>query len=336
PVDSPPLRRTRQRIPPALKAAVQIAIALGALAYLISQSKTRNLVAALRATNLAYLPLALIATTGVYVLMAYRWKVILSARPNGLRTRDLFAFYLIGQFFSNFVPGGSVSVDVVRTVYADREINDKPFVVMTLLYDRLIGLFVLLFLGLGAAVASRAFLPDGALFHLTEAVLAASFLISAFLMSELVSNKLAGTVLFLSRKFRVERLGRGVVNALAAMSEIRGRKSIIASTLVISILSRVLWSLAFYMVVLAMALPVSLVLIFAFTSIVDVVRQLPIAPNGLGIREGLLVLFLGQVGVSKEQGLMFSILSFGSVLLLGLVGGVIYLVRGRLRREFTG
>lgn len=330
-----PIRRARPRVHPVIKAIAQVVIGLGALVYLISRSSSRQLLAALHSTNLAYLPLALIATAGVYLLMAYRWKVILSARTAKLSTKDLFSFYLIGQFFSNFVPGGSVSVDVVRTVYADRELNDKAFVVTTLLYDRLIGLFVLLFIGLGAAVASRAFLPDGALLHLTEAVLAASFVISAFLMSELVSNKLAGTVLFLSRKLRVERLGRGVVNALGAMSEIRGRKSIIIWTVVISILSRVLWSLAFYMVALAMSLPVGIVLIFAFTSVVDVVRQLPVAPNGLGLREGLLVLFLGEVGVPREQALMFSFLCFGSVLLLALIGGVIYTLRGRLRREFT-
>ncbi|HYL99963.1 MAG TPA: lysylphosphatidylglycerol synthase transmembrane domain-containing protein [Blastocatellia bacterium] len=328
-----PVRRARQRIHPIIKGAAQIVVGLGALGYLLSKSNSRQLLNALHSTRLAYLPVALAATAGVYLLMAFRWKLILSARTSKLSVTELFNYYLIGQFFSNFVPGGSISVDVVRTVYADRKLKDKPFIVTTLLYDRLIGLVVLLVLGLAAAIASRTFLPDGALLHLTEAVLALLLVISAFLMSELISNKLAGTVTFLSRKMRVERLGRGVVNALESMSEIRGRKSIIFWTVVISVFSRVLWTLAFYMVALAMSLPVGLVLIFAFTSVVDLVRQLPIAPNGLGLREGLLVLFLGEAGIPKEQALMFSLLSFASVLLLALAGGVLYTLRSRLRDE---
>src|SRR4029079_13848596 len=121
---------------------------------------------------IAYLPLAVIASFAVTWLMAYRWGVILRARYHGLKTHRLFAYYLIGIFFMNFVPGGGVSGDVARLIYVDREVRDKAFVLSTLVYERMVGLFTLLLIGFCATVAARSHLPESRVFYVGEAVLA--------------------------------------------------------------------------------------------------------------------------------------------------------------------
>jgi uncharacterized protein (TIRG00374 family) len=319
------------RIPSWLKGAAQAAIGAAALAYIISKSDSHELVEALKTTRLAYIPLAVATTAVVYWLMAYRWKVILAARGYRPATSRLFIYYLIGSFFSNFVPGGSVSTDVVRLLYVNRDVRDRAYVVTTLLYDRFIGMFVLLLVGMVAAIASRGYLPAGVLLYMIEAVFVVAVLISLFLMSEYLAGRLSALALYAGRLVGLEKLGEGAARVLDAMAEVRGRTDIIVRTLAVSLLMRVAWTAGFVVIAAAMNLGVGVILIFAFIAIVDLVRMLPITPNGLGLREGAMVLLLGQVGIGHERALMFSLLSFAPLLLLAIVGGVIYMFYGRLR-----
>ena len=325
--------RGLKRIPSSVQALVQIVVGVGALAYIIAKSNPHQLAAAIKATHIGYLPLSLVATLTVLWLMAYRWKVIIAARGYQISATSLFVYYLIGTFFSNFVPGGSVSVDVVRLVYVDKQVKDKAYVLTTLLYDRFVGLFVLLLIGLGAALASKSYLPSGALTYLVEVILVCTALIALFLLSQSLSSRLSRLTVFIGGRIGAQRIAGAVARGLDAMDEVRRHKSIIVSTLIISALSRLAWTLGFYVTALAMDLPVSLPLIFAFISIVDLIRQLPVTPNGLGLREGALVLLLGELGIAREQALMFSFLSFAPLLLCAIAGGVIYVTRSRIASE---
>src|SRR5215813_14268301 len=105
-----------------LRGLLQVCVGVGALAVLIYKSDTRNLLEAIKVTRIAFLPFAVLATVCVNWLMAYRWGVILRTRKHHIRTARLFRYYLIGIFFMNFVPGGGISGDVARLVYADREV----------------------------------------------------------------------------------------------------------------------------------------------------------------------------------------------------------------------
>ena len=94
---------------------------------------------------------------------------------------------------------------------------------------------------------------------------------------------------------------------------------------------RIAWTAGFVVTGFAMNLDLGVILIFAFIAIVDLIRMLPITPNGLGLREGARVLLLGQVGITQERALMFSLLSFAPLLLLAIIGGIIYIFHGRIQ-----
>src|ERR1044071_6158187 len=137
-----------------LRGLAQALIGVVALALIVMKSDARGLIEAIKATRIAYLPLAVAASFVVTWLMAYRWGAILRIRGHRIKTRRLFVYYLIGIFFMNFVPGGGVSGDVARLIYVNREVHDKAFVLSTLVYERLVGGFVILLLGLIASIAS--------------------------------------------------------------------------------------------------------------------------------------------------------------------------------------
>ena len=307
-----------------LRGLLQVLVGVGALAFLIVRSDTRGLVEAIKTTRISLLPVAIVATICVNWLMAYRWGVILRTRKRNVKTHRLFLYYLIGVFFMNFVPGGSVSGDVARLVYADREVGDKPFILSSLIYERMIGLFTLLLLGFGATVMSRGQLPEGQRFLLAEIILAIALVASTTLMSEFLSSRLARLVIWLGAKLGIARIGAAAARTLVAISELRKHNRMLLVTILLSVLIRITWGLGCFVVAQAMNLPITFVVLFSFLSLVDMIRMLPTWGGGIGVREWALVILFAHIGIGREQALMFSFLAFAPVMVNAIIGGLIY------------
>jgi uncharacterized protein (TIRG00374 family) len=312
-----------------LRAAVQILLGAGALVWLIARSDRRALLEAVGSTRIAYLPLAILTTVAVYWLMAYRSRLMLAVRGHRINVSSLFAYFLISIFFNNFIPGGNFSGDVVRFIYVDRVIHDKPFVLSTLVYEKFTGLFAVTFFVLGAALISRTYLPAGLAVYLAEAAVALVFLVLLSLASERLSRIVIRLTETIGKRAHLERVGGSAGRAFEAISELRRHRAMIVETLLLTLAIRAVWSLGFVAVAKAMNLPLELAAIFAFVSLVDLIRMLPITPNGIGLREGAFVLLLATVGIGREQALMFSLLGFAPLLLMAVAGGIIYVSRAR-------
>src|SRR5438552_5098719 len=316
-----------------LRGLVQAIIGIGALALVVMRSDAHGLIEALRNTRVAYLPLAVGASFAVTWLMAYRWRAILAARGLHFETRRLFAYYLIGIFFTSFVPGGGVSGDVARLIYVGREVRDNALVLSTLVYERLVGVFTLLLIGLAATVMTRASGQTGSTIYVSEAMLALMFVAIATLMSGYVSSRFAGLIRATGRRTKTVRVAEAAARTLEAISDLRRDLTLLVRTSLVSVLIRVVWSLGCFVVAWAMQLPIDVLSMFAFISLVDLVRLMPISVGGLGVREGALIVLFATIGITREQALAFSLLAFAPLYWNAIVGGVLYISRARIRRE---
>lgn len=316
-----------------LRGIAQVAIGLGALTLVVMKADARGLLESLRNTRVSYLPVAIAASFVVTWLMAYRWGTILAAKGFRLKTARLFVYYLIGIFFTSFVPGGGVSGDVARLIYVDREVRDKALVLSTLVYERLIGVFTLLLIGLIATLMTRAHGQTDPKIYISEAVLAIAFIAIAVLMSGYVSSRLARMIRSAGQRFKAVRLAEAAARTLEAVTELRRDWALLVRTAMISVVIRIVWSLGCYVVALAMGLPLDLFAVFAFISLIDLVRLMPISVGGLGVREWAVVVLFASVGISREQALTFSILAFAPIYLNAIAGGMFYISQARIRRK---
>jgi uncharacterized protein (TIRG00374 family) len=331
PISKVNLRKGRGKL--SLRGLVQVVIGIGALGLVIMKSDARGLAEALKNTRVVYLPIAIAASFVVTWLMAYRWGMILAAKGPRLKTRRLFGYYLIGLFFTSFVPGGGVSGDVARLIYVDREVRDKALVLSTLVYERLVGVFTLLLIGLVATLMTRAHGQTDSMIYLSEAVLAIAFIAIAILMSGYVSSRLARLIRAIGSRIKMMRLAEAAARTLEAMNELKRDGALLFRTALISILIRILWSLGCFVVAWAMGLPIGVLTVFAFISLIDLVRLMPISVGGLGVREWSVVVLFASAGITREQALTFSILAFAPIYLNAIAGGVVYVARARLRPE---
>jgi uncharacterized protein (TIRG00374 family) len=314
-----------------LRGVVQVVVGIGALLFVIMKSDARGLAEALRNTRVIYLPIAIVASFAVTWLMAYRWGMILAAKGPRLKTQRLFAYYLIGLFFTSFVPGGGVSGDVARLIYVDREVRDKALVLSTLVYERLVGVFTLLLTGLVATLMTRAYGQTEPMIYISEAVLAIALIAIAILMSGYVSSRLARLIRELGVRIKFVRLAEAAARTIEAMIGLKSDGALLVRTALMSLLIRILWSLGCFVVAWAMGMPIGVLTMFAFISLIDLVRLMPISVGGLGVREWSVVVLFASVGIPREQALTFSLLAFAPIYLNAIVGGVVYVSRARLR-----
>jgi len=71
---------------------------------------------------------------------------------------------------------------------------------------------------------------------------------------------------------------------------------------------------------------------YIFLPVISVIMSLPISFAGLGIREGVFIeLFDTLPGISGVDGLIISLTFYFVFLAVSLIGGVIYILKGKLR-----
>jgi uncharacterized membrane protein YbhN (UPF0104 family) len=179
-------------------------------------------------------------------------------------------------------------------------------------------------------LASRTYRPSDRWFYVGEAVLGLGFTASAALMSEYISSRLARLCRRAGAALGLSRIGEAAARTLEAISWLRRYKLMFVKTVTLSVLTRIVWSLGCYSVARAMGLELSLPVLFAFISLVDLIRLLPISIGGLGVRELTLIALFANVGLEQEKAVAYSILAFAPLVVVAIAGGIVYIMRAGL------
>lgn len=93
-----------------------------------------------------------------------------------------------------------------------------------------------------------------------------------------------------------------------------------------ALLTQILLCFLFYLAGVAVGITVPFFVWPTFVPIVLAANAVPITVAGLGVREYLLVLFLGVIAqVEGERALAASFVAFSMILTVGLLGGLLYI-----------
>ncbi len=83
----------------------------------------------------------------------------------------------------------------------------------------------------------------------------------------------------------------------------------------------------------AIEVPAPVIALIAFVPAVAMVQVLPISLSGLGVREGMLVLFLGPLGVSRSVAIGLGLMWYASLLLVSVLGAPAFAAGKRARTK---
>jgi len=292
---------------------LSIPVTGGLLYWAIRQVEFPVLLETLRTTS----PLPVLA--GVMVLFAglcvqaLRWRICLPSTTDRLYPKLLHAT-LISMFFNNLLPS-MIGGDLYRAAHVSKNLGLRT-TIQSLLLVRLSNLW-------GAAL-----LPAPvALFYLdrltTTTWMQAVTLVSLGVWVWTLALPLHARIL--------DGVGKRVPNSwiASACTDLRmliGDHRLLLKLILSSWLFQATNILAHIFFAKGLNLPIEPHILILIVPAVLILTTLPFSINGLGVREGALIIALGTWGVTDENALAFSILSYCTLLLLSALGGVLFLV----------
>lgn len=320
----------------ALRSIAQVVIGIAALAYVLSRVDRRQAIEALAGAHVSPLVLAFLLTALSMVgITAWRWQQLIVAQGVSIPLSRLAAIYLVGYFFNMLLPG-AIGGDLYRIIKlgdaARQHQGEREWEVATasVVSERLLGLAALLPIGaIGFALTERRWVGQiEFLVVMTVFTLAVLSLPLWLRPSVLRATRPLYQWAFsvpLVQKLRLQERAERLYRAVSGYLE---RPGVLLVAFAASLASRLTWILAALLTGRALGVNLSYGAYMAVLAITELVRMVPISLGGIGMREGTFVVLLAPLGISGGTAFTLSFLFYLMLMLLGLVGGGLYLLFG--------
>ena len=253
---------------------------------------------------------------GGQALYAWRWWVLLVAAGVRVSYAHVLRQYFIGVFVNNFLPS-TVGGDVAKVYYLGRDHGYRT-VTASVILDRILGIGLLSLYSAGVLWLAP----------IEAAPLAAARLAVTGVAGAAVV--LMGVVAFGTGGLpdRVRGLGAFAVRQAERLQRLRIDMAGPLTHPVVLLKAALVVAVYFVAVTAVyegfLALQADVVpgvwLVFGVVSATTVLSNIPVALNGLGLREQLHAVLLAPLGVAPEAAVAISLLFFGHLIIASLIG----------------
>jgi uncharacterized protein (TIRG00374 family) len=310
---------------------LRLFITFGILGYLATKVNWPELSTQFKHADLKWI----VAATGimgfVMIGVSIRWWLLLKVQEIHIKLYTVFVLNLIGQFFNAFLLG-STGGDVIRLFYIIQYAPEqKARAALSILVDRVIGLFILILLAVLVLPWQIEYLSQHEQIRHVSWMLVYIFCLGIVGMIFLAFFPFHEIPLFVKRLWGkipkrdfIETLFYGYKDHLKHPNFCLGAFTTAIGVHFMSFLSA-------YCIAMALNLNVNFLQMIVIIAIVFCLISLPISLSGHGVRELAFVQMFTLYGIisinqtGKEQAIAFSIILFGTQLFWSLVGGLFYL-----------
>ncbi len=303
----------KKKIGPFLRAAVSLLLII-TLLY-IARGKYGDIARALKNTDIAVFSLAFAAFMAASSLASVRMKLIIEAQGIKLTFREALSLTMIGYFFNNFLPT-AIGGDVVKAHYLSKHSRDKAGSYTSVFVDRVVGLATMIFMAFAALIFVGSGVVDRRLAITIYTVTAFAVLGIIFLASKNFAKRFSAFIVL------VKPIESQLRNLYVAANKYRHRAGLMMITLFISVMSQLCYFTCYGILAASIGSRIPAIEILLKMPIVGVISLLP-SINGLGVREGSMVMLFGPL-IGKEKALAVSILMIMILLITSTIGGIIY------------
>jgi len=284
--------------------------------------KWQQLGEVLQKVNIFYLTLLLALSFIMILVSTWKWEVLLHAKKINIPLNNLFLFYLIGYFFTNFLPT-NVGGDVVRGYLVGKSVHKYSEVFSSVFMERFTGLIVLVTMIVLAPLVRPFIFKNAFLMGIIGlsfiGFIGFSFIVFNARLFKMFREKMS----FNKAKTIREKLGR----FYGAVYAYRKNRTVFLKAMIISIIFYLMTILNVILAALTFGLPMSVWDALAMTPIVMIISMLPISVSGIGLSEGAYVYCFSMIGLTFSQAFSIALLMRAKLVFVGLIGGVVFLLK---------
>jgi uncharacterized membrane protein YbhN (UPF0104 family) len=282
-------------------------LSLCLLTWLILRTDPHDLLAAFLDLSFFAWAIAFLMYLASQVISSARWYFLAHALDFAGPWSAYFRYYFVGMYFNLFLPS-SVGGDVLKMHLISRGGAKKLRATYSVVADRLFGLAAMLLLGAGAILTGHGILPR----HFEHLLCVTGICI----ITSLLGLPLVGKLL--------SRAWPEIGKRLAVFLVFWEKPKALFAALSLSFVLQTLGMGAVTLLAKDMGLSLPAAFYFAAFPLVAILTILPISFNGMGIREGGFIYFLGLKGIPAEKALTLSLSFFTIQVAASLIGGLAY------------
>ncbi len=300
---------------------VGISVILLVILFKFNKINIHDLLAGIKRADKLLLTTGFIISSFGYFLGFLRWRMLLNAANIYIPLKKLISSFSGGLFFNIFLPS-TIGGDIVRSADLAEHTKKAKEVIATVFLDRLSGYIGLVILILPAIFLGKGLIHDKVVFSSVTIIIA--LLVVVLLI--LFNNR----IYLVITKFLTTPGAGKIKEAIKDMHQeihiFRNHKKVIICNLLLSTVIQVISPLSVYFIACSLGLKVNFIYFLIFLPIIGAVTLVPISIGGLGLREGLFVVYFAKAGVIKQLALAMSLLSFSFVVIYASIGGLIYVL----------
>ncbi|MBI5930117.1 MAG: flippase-like domain-containing protein [Chloroflexi bacterium] len=297
---------------------------LGIVVYSVSERDA--LVDGLLKVNLWWVLVALLLNFGATLIKTGRWWLVLqeSDIPN-LKPSRLLGTYLVGMFFSQFMPGSSMGGDAMRMVEMSADSGKAASSVASVMIERVVGMLTIL--GTASLILLVTSYKELSLtFELAMHFLSISGIIALFVLR---MGWFVEPFAKLLTRFKMGKIAKQIVALSEALQSQLGRGRVLFYMVLLSFLANAMTMTGAYLVLVGFGETVPYFAFIPLMCMAVAVELIPLSPGALGLREATYVAFLtGFLGVAESASLGTALVVRAISMVHGVIGGLILVSRG--------
>lgn len=304
---------------------LKIFVTLALFAFLLTRINLQLVWGIIAEANLPLLGAALALYCLAILLGAVKWQILVKAQSIDASLGALLSFSLMGLFFGNIMPS-NIGGDVVRAYDLARVTRGRvEAAAISVLVDRLMGLFAFFSAAVVTAALATAMLAQAQQLEQIEVVTVIAASAFMALCAALFSRRLAQRVKFIFDIGPLQKLRPIAQKVFQALQVYRFRYGALALNVLISMTIVVVTAFIWFLVGQAVGITsVNFFTFLLFNPLIAFLLLIPISFNGLGQKEAIVVFFFGLVGVPEERALAMSLLFHVLVVVTSLPGGLVW------------
>lgn len=315
---------------------LRIVVTLSIITILVWKVDFTGLGVTLKNLNLFFFLSALGLFFSAQVINALRWQVILNGLEIDVSLNRLIYLNLVGIFFNAFLPT-SIGGEAIKTYYLCRLTRESTACVISVIIARVMGTFsILILIGFGVwgyyyyFKSSIIGLPSGINLWLlgtglTSVILICVWGLSRIQVQSFIARKMGNTKKTSRLLHYKEKILDYSKKLLLSFKTLKRKRKVLWLCLSFSLLFNLTLILVNYLISRALGLEVAFSYFLIFIPLISAFTMLPVSISGIGLRETAYVFLFTRVGMTPAQALSISLIGYGMVLTLSLLGGIFHL-----------
>jgi len=247
--------------------------------------------------------------------------MLLKGVGKNISSKTVAISFLGGLFFNIFLPS-TIGGDSTRVIDLSFHTKDSSFVLASVILDRLSGLLGLSLIALFSCIFGfvSGLVKNIIFLYITVIIFLILVLVLAILFSQKFFNKIINNLI------KIKKVNDYLQRFFQSYNCLLFQKKFLFQSLILSLIIQGGVSLACYFIGLSLNIKLNIIYYLIFIPLVTLIATIPISFGGLGIRENAAVFFFSGLQIPTEKVVAMSLILFGITVLLGILGGIIYVI----------